>query len=491
MEKYFIINEATGYSVRIFDANFTGISTEIRGEIGFEKGSVDNILDTIRGTGLSLQLEASPLLAFEEFSDADEKTFTAIAYKNGKVFFNGFLKPDGITQSFVRDIWLVNLDFIDGLGALKDLSFVRSNGFNFTGKMSMYEVIKACLNRTGVLLDINSSIDVYYLDYTGNNILKDTYVNSDRFFKIDDDTIMSCEEVLNSILNLLSACITQQDGYWWIYRPNNFVEKTIEFINNTLNTSFVKNLYLKVGSEIDNFYPHHSSGNQQITTKGAISAYRLNYKYGFKKGELSNPNLNHDNNLIFANWTKATSLGGVVLVNDPNDTAGLIMKTKYILFSGSTVPLLTSEDVILLSGSQIDIIIDTQSISNIGENTFVFRVIRSDGFYLNNDGAWQNSTTVIFTKNTGIGSFTWTMKAEPVPNNCTVKVEIRNVLSSKDDNTLVEIKSVQIINNFNYDGRIGEFHTVSREVSPSSIVKENQEVYNGEYPIPFFVAIIL
>ena len=479
MEKYFIQNDYTGYLVQIFENGFSGVSTEIHGKLSFDKGSVDNILDTIRGTGVKLELEANSLLTFDEFSEADEQKYTVLVTQSGQTKFKGFLKPDGVTQSFVQDIWYVNIDFIDGLGSLKDLSFVKSNGFAFTGKLSFFEVIEACLARTGIVMTINSNIDIHYLDYAGTNILKDTYINSERFVKVDNNTIMTCEEVLNSILNLCSACITQQDGNWWVYRPNDIKSYT-EFINNTLDTTFTQNLYKKVGSQIDNFYPHHCSGNQQIQTKGAISAYRINYKYGFRQGELANPNLNHDSSLNFDSWTKATYLGTVVLINDPNDTSGLIMQTKYSLFSSSTIPILTSQNVSLLAGSQIDIVIEMASISNIGENTFVFRVGRSDGYFLQNDGTWKSGTRVVYTRNTGIGTFSWTLKAEPVPNDCTVFVEIRNVLSSMDDNTLVEIKSVQIKNNFNYDGKVGEFHTVTRTVAPSSIIKENQEVYNGD-----------
>lgn len=479
MEKYFIQNDTTGYLVQIFDANFTGVSTEIFGKISFDKGSVASVLDTIRGTGLNLQLEANPLLTFDEFSEADEQTYTVRVTKGSQIVFNGFLKPDGVTQSFVRDIWMVDLDFIDGLGALKDLSFVKSNGFNFTGKMSYFEVIEACLARTGLVMTINTFVDVHYLDYAGTNILKDTYVNSERFFKIDDDTIMSCEEVMNSILNLVSACITQQDGYWWVYRPNDFYSNTATFTNNTLNTTFTKNLYKKIGSQIDNYYPHHCNGNQQITTKGAISAYRLNYKYGFKKGMLLNPNLHHDTALIFESWTKASNLHGVVLINDLNDNMGLKMEASWILGNPIVYEILRSESVVVLAGSQIDLKVGL-SVEENAVATFGFNIKRSDGYWADNNGIWQNTEKLIYTAVTGISTSTFELKTEPIPVDCSVYVIIRSAVSDKVAPVNVEVTSCQLNNNFGYDGRIGEFHTVSRAVAPSSITKENQEVYNGD-----------
>lgn len=484
MEKYFIQNNYTGYLVQIFEVGFTGISTEIFGKVSFDKGNVDNILDTIRGTGLNLQLEANPLLTFEEFSDADERTYTVKVTNSTGTVFQGFLKPDGVTQSFVRDIWIVDLDFIDGLGSLKDLAFVKSNGLKYTGKMSIFEVITACLARTGLVMTINTFVDVHYLDYVGTNILKDTYVNSDRFFKIDAETTgrgttMTCEEVLNSVLNLFSACITQQDGYWWVYRPNEFLTHNATFIDNTLNTTFTKNLYKKIGSQIDNYYPHHCGGNQQIQTKGAISAYRLNYKYGFKSGMLLNSNLHHDSELNFEDWTKASNLYGVVLINDLNDTMGLKMETKYILGFPTTREILRSQSVSAIAGSQIDLKVEL-SVETISTGFFYFNLVRSDGYHADNNGVWQNSVKLLSTKVNGKSTSTWTLKTEPVPNDCTVYVIIRNILSDKVETQIAEIQSCQLINNFNYDGKIGEFHTVSRLVAPSSIIKENQEVYNGD-----------
>jgi len=478
MEKYFIQNDTTGYLVQIFDANFSGVSTEIFGKISFDKGSVNNILDTIRGTGLNLQLEANPLLTFDEFSDADERTYTVKVTNSTGIVFNGFLKPDGVTQSFVRDLWVVDLDFIDGLGTLKDLSFVKPDGFPFTGKLSMFQVIEACLARTGIVMTINAFCDIYYIGYAGTNILKDTYINSERFVKVDDNTIMTCEDVLNSVLNIFSLCIIQENGQWWIYRPND-LGISATFIDNSLNTTFIKGLYKKIGSQIDNFYPHHCGGNQQIQTKGAISAYRLNYKYGFKTAMNLNPNLHHDTALVFDNWIKATNLFGVVLVNDLNDTMGLKMETKYILASPVHREILRSQSFFVNAGSQIDL--KTELSSEFNATTyFGFNVVRSDGFWADDDGKWYNTEKMVGTTQHGMGTFSWTLSTEPVPNDCAVYVVIRSILGDKIVPFVAEVQKCELINNFNYDGKIGEFHTVQRNNAPSSIIKENQEVYNGD-----------
>jgi hypothetical protein len=54
-------------------------------------------------------------------------------------------------------------------------------------------------------------------------------------------------------------------------------------VNNILQV-LVINLAKPLGSQINNFYPHQGGGNQRIEIKGANSAFRIGYKYGFVNG---------------------------------------------------------------------------------------------------------------------------------------------------------------------------------------------------------------
>lgn len=237
------------YRLNIYKENYNGGSSEIFGNITITKSAVDNILDPIRGTGLQLSLEANPQLTFDEFALSDEFTFKTELLKDGFVIYEGYIKPDGTQQSYVNDEWLINVESTDSLGALKDLSFVKSDGTFYTGKLSFYEIIEACLKRTHLTLDINTSVNIEYNGYTGNNILKDVYVNTERFIKdINDNVLMDCNEVLTSVLNLFSGVITQQDGKWWIYRPNDLQDTGYTtFINQTTNETFSVNLNKTLG----------------------------------------------------------------------------------------------------------------------------------------------------------------------------------------------------------------------------------------------------
>ena len=483
------------YRLNIYKENYNGGSTEIFGTITINKSSVDSILAPIRGTGLNISLEANQSITFDEFLLSDEFTYKTELLKNDYIIYEGYIKPDGVQQSFVADFWYINIESTDGLGALKDLSFVQSNGLRFTGKMSIYDVIKACLDRTRLSLAINTSINIEYTGYSGTNILKDVYVNSERFIKEGDNTvIMDCQEVLTSMLNLFSGVITQQDGQWWIYRPND-LEATgyTTFINQTDNSVFTKNLNKVLGSQINNFYPHHCENNQQIEVKGAISAYRLNYEYGFVSGFIDNPNLNHNSEMVFTDWTTNPSLPtpDLSIIDDGTSTSGLTMKSDNLALY-PLLKVLTSTPITALESQILTFRAKVSSTNVI--NFFIFQIKTSDGYYLENrngNNKWTTSDASIIPVRCGAYRrserfVSFELLMPPVIADCTIEVsicapQIRPPSSFPDVRGLSKVSYVEILDNeIQKQGIVGENHTVSRRLPPSSITKENQKVFNGD-----------
>jgi len=479
------------YILNIYKQNFLGVSSQVYGSFALKKSSVDSILEPIRGTGLQISLEANPNLTFDEFLLNDEFTYKTELLKGSQIIFEGYVKPDGIQQSFVNDAWLINIESTDVLGALKDLSFVQANGLRYTGKMSIYDVIKACLDRTRLSLTINTSVNVEYLEYTGSNILKDVYVNSARFIKDKEDSvIMDCNEVLTSMLNMFSGVITQQGGNWWIYRPNDLeLNGYTEFINQDTDEIFNKNLNAVLGSQINNFYPHHADANQQIEVKGAISAYRLNYEYGFLEGFLQNPNLNHDTSMVFTDWTTNPALptANIEIIPDALNLSGL----KMIVREGApATDVLTSEDFTALENDILTFrakfsTIKTGGVVDTGVR-FIIKILTDDGYWLNENNEWVMSDSFLKIGMPGLVNverfLTYELLMPPVPNDCLITVKICEVrLTLASSQITAGVNYIQIVNNETQKaGIIGEFHTVSRKEPPSSITKENQKVFNGD-----------
>lgn len=493
---------------QIFKKKYVGLSIEINGSAILEKGSVKNHSDPIRGTGLSINLEASLDFTFEDLYSENEQDFKVVFYKNGKVLFRGFLKPDGVYQSFVRDYWVITLECVDGLGTLENLSFVKSDGFRFNGKMKAIDIIYNCLKRTNILMPINTSINTLYDGLIINDsldILTKIYLNADRFFKIDsqgsgDGTIMSCDEVLKSVLDIFGACITQENGEWYIFKTNEIYKLAyVLFRRYDINNVYIGNVTINtnksIGSQIDNYYPHHCGGNQRIEIKGAISAFRLGYKYGFVNGLLANSKLEHDGNLNYSSWIKAAN-ANTFLINDPLDQSGITLKALKI--TDNTTLIMTSSPINIKKGDLFDF---QSSVSTSGRSVIFGYKIRLGAYYMLPTGEWT-ITNSFFTFLLGNaagddGAFVTAngiikQSSYPSPINGTLTVEIyrpiMNSLFTGDQYVpIAKINTVDITtNSAEITGKVGEFHTVSRIVKVSSIVKENKSVANGDETDNFY-----
>lgn len=479
------------YRCQISQKDFTGNAQQVYGKISIEKGSVKDHLDPIRGTGLSLSLEASKDISLEDLYTQDEQEFTVKLYKNNKIYFVGYLKPDGVFQDYTRDEWVINLDCVDGLGSLKNLSFVKESGLVFTGKMNGIDLIYNCLKRSGISLNINTSVNTLYDGLVASDnldVLAKTYFNTDRFVKTDNNTIMSCEDVLKSVLDIFCAVITQKDGEWYVYKPNELYINTYPLfrrydLTNTFIGTKKLNLNSKLGSQIDNFYPHHSGSNQRIEIKGGVSAFRVGYKYGFVENIIKNSLLEHNSAKDFEFWT----VNKPFIVLKPDDLSGITYKLDTLPTAPVNRQLALSDNIPLLVG---DVFTFKAVVSFNGRGTAYFQV-KVGTYYLKSNGEWTLDVTSILLNTVSNQiktdfdfSLTIEVKSNPLPISGNLTVNIRGgnnaVKNEALDATLMTFESVSILPVADGLNLQGEFHTVQRANKISTIVKENKEVFNGD-----------
>lgn len=486
--------ENIDYYIRIYKKGFTGTARQINGYGVLKYGTAKDLLDPIRGNGLDLNLEADLSLTLEDLYTEEENVFSVLFFRGNKLLFDGFLKPDGIYQSFVSERWMLSLTCVDGLGILKDLAFVQPNGFPFTGRMSAIDVVFNCLKRTNLNLPINTSVNIYYEGLSPTDLLdplNETYLSVDRFKKGDNDTLMNCQEVLSSVLNLFNANICQIDGEWYIYKSNELLRNPLVKFRHYLKNSNAfdrintKNFAFTLGSHINNRYPHHAGGNQQIEIKGSISSVRLNYKYGFAKSLVTNPNLNHEGT-VYSSWDLYNEN---LFVYDPLKTQGLMTKTKLGGFTDPPLYTLAISNPISLNLN------DTIAI-NLRSNIFnspyggitEFQVTNTNGSggidYLKQDGSWTATDTRLRFAVDPILNVT--VKANPLRHSGTIKIACFEAFQP-NASTLggiyeITFADVQNTSSTASTGASGESHTVQRQNRPSSIAAESIEIFNGDSP---------
>lgn len=485
------------------DGGFPVVPQTIQGYVTYSLSDVDGVDEAIRGSGLTLSLEASTTQTFSDLYVASEKMFLVLYYRDSVLKFKGWLISDGIFEDFVNDKWILDIDVTDGLSFLKDLSYVDSSGFIFSGKQSQLEIIVNCLARTGIGQNINTNIDIYYTGLsTSLDVLDNVYYNTDRFVKDDGDTIMDCDEVLRDVLEPYNAQIVSWNGEWWIFKANQlFVDDTPTFFiynaaGSYLGTQTI-DFSFDLGSQIDSYYPHHTNKNQLIRYNKSIGAYRISYKYGLVKSLLTNSLLQNISSVV-ADYT----------ITVPADVSFPPSNYGVILSDCNAATTMISNNVALTLGDSLSYSGRFTLSGNAVYCITRVKLVGGSTYYLLADGTWTTTNSTIQFYNgvpNGSGSgndfvgsgfeyqFNINTDALPVSGNLTIE------LYTPDIDPVTAIPSyvgeclfseILISPSTGTDGIKGEFHTFQRETLPSTNVKDVKKVNVGDNPTDVYYGTI-
>lgn len=255
------------------------------------EGGRDDIEGVIFGRKITIKIHPSP----DNWQEYDE--FMSSAYKDyfgqlkdqvtGDVLFEGWLLPENIEANFIYSPYMIKLPFTDGLGKLKDESFIDKDDLTYydaDGSTNFFpqhdfilNIINNALNKKlGYELDYKIQMNTYEVNemsadslnhptqcalkvcainpqrfVTSQTSLTEGYIKDNIYYgsrktpgtnavyynfrrevepwamnKIKD--VDDCYTVLEKILTSFNATLTQVDGYWVIQNKNEI--NTQEFI---------------------------------------------------------------------------------------------------------------------------------------------------------------------------------------------------------------------------------------------------------------------
>ena len=479
------------HRLEIYDDSYAGAEIEVEGAVFFDHAETDDPLECLRGQGLRVELEANSSLTFSDLYSEEQQTFQVIYKRNSVTLFNGWLNPNGWFESYVQDQWRVSFDCVDGLGFLSELSFVdNTTGAPFTDIKTQLEIIALALERTGIQQNINVDIQIYYTGLSATSILASVNARTKRYKEEDRETITSCEDVIRDVLEPYGACITSHEGEWFIYKPNQiFSSATLTYYRYDYQgtalspATATKDISFSLGSEIDGFYPHHCSGNQQIRFANSIGAYRINYKYGDTQALLGNPFFEGTDPLDDWSTTSATNLTfdnpGVTFLG-PTGTkttienlateisglaAGDVITWGYMLFC--TLPPTAGFEM----DWEIQIISTDASDGNL-------RYLSSNGKTWRTDSTAEN---IIHTYSGG--GVAYSKQADPLPQAGKVKIKLLSASTYGGAPVAfdLEVSEFTVIATTDTEENIeGEFHDFQRTTKPAKEVKDIVEVLTGD-----------
>lgn len=505
MKYFFEFTDTIGIQHRceIYYDGFVGTATEVDGNVILNKVSSEDNLECIRGGGLKVILEANKDLTFEDLYSEEERTVSVKYFRNSTLIFYGWLDPEGLFEDYVNENWEISLNCKDSLGFLRNLSYVNATGLNFTGKQTALEIISNCLKRGGLEQDIYISVNVYYTGLsTSLDVFANYKENAERFIKDDDSTVMNADEVLRSVLEKFNACITQKEGAWYVFRPNEFVSsQNVDFFAYDYNgvalnpTTKTVNLLEQIGAQIDGYSKHHVNENQQKTIASSLGAYRVSYKYGLVQSFVDNVYLKSITDTDIPDYT---IIDGTDLTF-PSDRVGI----KLNALNDSNI-LETSDTLSLSAGDGICI---AGEFTTSGDAVYLQMIVELDGTtkeYLLKDGTWGASGTIRIYNGEPFANATppeqefvgtdkklsFEIKSDPLPQSGDVKIILKNAglhNTGGDNNGQVFLQELRIEPSQESNNLEGETHTFQRTTKPSSKIESPKEVFTGDNPSDIYI----
>lgn len=482
--KYRALNN--GFTLDISEYNYSGGITPITADITHNYANREDLIQPIVASNLSIVIDADSDLSMSDLYSEDERNFLVHLYKASQLVFYGFLKPDGIVEDWVSDKYQVSVDAMDGLSTLKSLTFLRDDGVPFDREMTQLDVVYYALRRIGYNLPINiqNTLPKYTGLSTTESVLKHVTVNTERYYQdLEKKEAMDCEKVLTSILDIYNATVIQRNGEWWIFRANDISDTmtfhryvpTYEIPTYLGDTSITTGLSL--GSQIDNYFPHHASANQSKSIYPTIQSISVKYEYGTVSSLYVNPNIETTSGLNADGWT-INSLGGAV---KRNPTGRGIMITSTLDNGTEQVVISNNDPIPVLQGDSLELFFRYhQPAPNY---QIIHYRVETPNYVLSMLNGWvaKPSTDYIdFEIKFGDKEVDHTIQVADIPENGGLTVTWsawRIIAGISGYNFYIDEFSIRPAS----DGKLkGLLYNAQRTSRKSSVIKNEKTVYNGD-----------
>lgn len=414
------------------------------------------------------------------------------------LLWTGFVLPDLCEEEFTFAPYALDVNAVDGIGILKNLNFVQENGLHFTGKMSFKDVIWNCLNRLQIPdMILNTSVNIYYGGLTPDAItdpLAEAYVNTERYFKDEDLTPMTCDEVLKSVLSEWTACIVQMNGHWYVYRPNEVaVSGSILFrqyspVDGSFMGTETLSLDKTLGGSSEGEIIYHTDRSQRKSIARPFKNATISYKYGLLNSVLENPTLagasqadpgdpiGPRDDISIPGWTKH----GVVYNGITLDGSVIFYKTTP---HDSNNYFENDESITIEAGQQLQTNLTYESIPFLTMTDMMFGIELFDGtdtWYLQANGqggySWSQTGVQAISIRSNMGSSSTEFVSEPTPVAGIITFKIFPPENTSGDIVFFKVDAVKYNAN---DPQVGEIH-IAEQSGLYSFVPEITNVFNGD-----------
>ena len=282
--EYYDLNEVLT-RVEILGKNFEGVASEIKyidpnPVIIDWKGKGSDKYRSIVPSECILNVISKQDFEYITLFSSDEKEHKVDIYKNGSVFWKGFIMPDVYNEPYVAPPYNMTVSAVDGLATLDSYQYELVED-----KVNLLDVVRYCLKKIGHDIKIyDATFILPNIEDSGSGLQKNYAKN--KAFKG-----LNCYEVLERVLFSQASRISQVKGKWHIVPIDALIGeyKAREFNMESSSLTPVSTVdpVIEIG-DIRQGEPFFMRAYQALTIKPAYKELKLTYDYGLNDQLIKN-----------------------------------------------------------------------------------------------------------------------------------------------------------------------------------------------------------
>lgn len=324
-------HDGVAWQYNMETTEYTGDPIAVRGvsetstELDYDGDNADDPFNPLIKSTLILNIYNQAQIDINELQQAGDKDFSVKSFRNGQLYWAGFLKPEDIQWNFLTPPQVLTITFMCGLAMLDDIPYVHQNLMGTTGSLSrcpMNYIRQILYVNLGIKLPIrwtNSLECTAFLDdfMTGQTqwspFNEGFYTYQQGVTGTDQGPSQSCGYILAGFLQATQSRIYQAKGKWIIRRVNEVIAGSgipYKEIPATLGMMTVVHSTENVFQHIGRSGYRFVSENAVLTVVQGIKSFKSTYAANIRNNII--PNGNFD--ILNANLTVAEVLSGNILL---------------------------------------------------------------------------------------------------------------------------------------------------------------------------------
>lgn len=300
------------WQCNIETVGYTGSPIAIRGiseqgmELDYDGDKTDDAFDPFKKSTLTLNFYNQGQVDMDELMRAGDKDFDAKLFRNGQLYWAGFLQPENLEWNFLTPPESGVLTFICGLAMLDNIPYTHTDLMGITGSISRCPMnyIRNILFQSanlGIKLPIRWTNQLQCTAFSGDFFTggvqwspfnEGFYTYQQGVTGSDQGPLQTCGYILRGFLQATQCRIYQSKGRWIIRRVNDVIAGTIGYKEIAADLGI-----MTVLSDTENLSKHIGrSGyrfineNAKITVVQGIKSFKSTYTANIRSNIIPNGN---------------------------------------------------------------------------------------------------------------------------------------------------------------------------------------------------------